>query len=504
MAMSQQPPREALLLDPATRVTCPRCEYEFSLEEGFAKKSLEAIETASLGALEKLQAEARAVEEKRAGERAAQREALLQEQLKDQQAILEAQKQQHAEALERMRQLDREAAEIREADLKKRLNEQAEQIAAAEQARAELAAREKALTAEQAGLAERVEREAAVRAEALAVAEKSKLAERLKAQDAQIASLQANELALRKDRQELEAKQQQFELEVQRKLDEERKQIADNARATEAERAKLEKADLQKKLDDTLAKLADTQRQLEQGSQQLQGEVLELLLEQELGAAFPMDEIAEVKKGARGGDALHSVRTRSEQVAGIILWEAKRAQRWSGAWPGKLKEDMRQAGAVAGVIVTTSFPAEWPDGQVFGLHEGVWLTVASAAIPLASVLREGLLEAHKARVASANKGEKMEAVYDYLTSPQFAHKLKAVYDVFDNQRKELHVERTTTMQRWKRREKQIELATVQLVGIAGDLQGLAQQDLPQLELAPRALEEPDDENDESAGEEEQE
>ncbi len=112
---------------------------------------------------------------------------------------------------------------------------------------------------------------------------------------------------------------------------------------------------------------------------------------------------------------------------------------------------------------------------------------------MAAVLREGLLEAHKARVAVANKGEKMEAVYDYLTSPQFAHKLKAVYDVFENQRKELQAERTAMLQRWKRREKQIELATVQLIGIAGDLQGLAQQDLPQLELAPAALEAPEEE-----------
>jgi hypothetical protein len=495
MTVSVGSRREAWLLDPATRVTCPKCEHEFSLEEGFAKKSLEAIEAASHGALVRMQAEARALEEKRATEKAAQREALLQEQLRSQQALLEAQKQQHADALEKMRQLDREAAERREAELTRRLNEQSARIEAAEQAQAAMAAKEQALAAQEAGFAERLEREAAVRAEALAEAERAALGEQVAAQAEQIATFQANELALRRERVELEAKQQQFELEVQRKLDEERKQIADSARAIEAERAKLEKADLQKKLDDTLAKLADTQRQLEQGSQQLQGEVLELLLEQELGAAFPMDEIAEVKKGARGGDALHRVRTRSEQVAGIILWEAKRAQRWSGAWTGKLKEDMRQAGAVAGVIVTTSFPAEWPEGQLFGLHEGVWLTAASAAIPLACVLREGLLEAHKARVASANKGEKMEAVYDYLTSPQFAHKLKAVYDVFDSQRKELHVERTTTMQRWKRREKQIELATVQLIGIAGDLQGLAQQDLPQLELAPAAIEGPSEETD---------
>jgi hypothetical protein len=402
-----------------------------------------------------------------------------------------------------MRQLDREAADARDADFRKRLAEQSQSIAAAEQAREELAAREKTLAAQQAGLEERVEREATVRAEAIAAAEKSELAGRLEAQAGQIAALQANELSLRKDRQELEAKQQQFELDVQRRLDEERKTIADSARATEAEKAKLREADMQKKLDDAMSRVAEMQRQLEQGSQQSQGEVLELLLEEQLAAAFPIDTISEVKKGARGGDAVHTVRTRSEQAAGVILWEAKRAQRWSGLWPGKLKEDLRQAGAVAGVIVTTSFPSEWPEGQQFGLYEGVWLTSAGAAIPLAAVLREGLLEAHKARVAVANKGEKMEAVYDYLTSPQFAHKLKAVYEVFDNQRKELHAERTAMLQRWKRREKQIEMATVQLIGIAGDLQGLAQQDMPQLELAPRALDAPEEETNEVEGEGEQ-
>lgn len=402
MPTMTQPGRNALLLDPATRVTCPQCEHEFSLEEGFARKSLEAIEQASHGALAQLQAEARQLEQRRAAESAAQRETELQE--------------------------------------------------------------------------------------------------RLTAQAAQIATFQANELALRRQRAELETRQQQLELDVQRRVDESRRQIEEAARAAEGERARLREADLQKRLDDATSRVAEMQRQLEQGSQQLQGEVLELLLQEELAAAFPIDTITEVKKGARGGDAVHTVKTRSEQVAGIILWEAKRAQRWSGLWPAKLKEDMRQAGAVAGVIVTTSFPSDWPARQLFGLYEGVWLTSAAAAIPMAAVLREGLLEAHKARVAVANKGEKMEAVYDYLTSPQFAHKLKAVYEVFGRLREELHAERTAMQQRWKRREKQIELATVQLVGIAGDLQGLAQQDLPQLELEPDALAAPDEAADAEADE----
>ena len=40
-----------LLLDPDTRVTCPHCEREFGLGEGFARRSLEALAQASEEAL---------------------------------------------------------------------------------------------------------------------------------------------------------------------------------------------------------------------------------------------------------------------------------------------------------------------------------------------------------------------------------------------------------------------------------------------------------------------
>ena len=48
--------------------------------------------------------------------------------------------------------------------------------------------------------------------------------------------------------------------------------------------------------------------------------------------------------------------------------------------------------------------------------------------------------------------------------------------------KELDTERTVTTQRWNRREKQIRQAVLTLAGVAGDIQGIAQQALPQLEL----------------------
>jgi hypothetical protein len=493
VANADESSRDALLLDPGTRVTCPKCEHEFSLEEGFAKKSLEAIESASADALASVKRSVAASIEGRLNREAAEREQQSQGELLALKKLLKDRDEHHADALKEMQALEKGAADAQLKRLQEMLSERDSQLETASKERQALAAKAKSLAEQEASLGERVEREAVARAAVMVGQAQASLEEQLKSKDLQIETFQTNELQLRRERQALEAGKQQLELDVQRKLDEQKREIEERVRAGEAEKSKLREADLQKTIDDMREKLEEAQRKSEQGSQQSQGEVLELLLESELAEAFPFDAITEVKKGVRGGDAVHTVTTRSGQVAGVVLWEAKRAQNWSRQWPAKLKSDMRECGAVIGVIVTTTFPPDWPEGRHFGLHEDVWLTSAAAAIPLAAVLREGVLDAHKARVASANKGEKMEAVYDYLTSPQFAHKLKAVYEVFGKLRAELNSERTVMQQRWKRREKQIELATVQLIGIAGDLQGLAQQDLPQLELEPKEIEELADE-----------
>src|SRR5258708_1398373 len=54
---------ESSLLAADTRVPCPACEQEFSLEQGFAKQALEAVEAASAGALAALKDEERAAVE---------------------------------------------------------------------------------------------------------------------------------------------------------------------------------------------------------------------------------------------------------------------------------------------------------------------------------------------------------------------------------------------------------------------------------------------------------
>jgi hypothetical protein len=470
-----------LLLTPDTTVRCPACEREFSLEQGFASKALEHLEEHSRSALAAIEDQVKHEVERRAAAMAAEHSDAAQQQIMQLQQLIEQQTQSHARALGEVRALA-------ERDFAPQLQALRAELAASGDKLKTLAEREAAVIARERQIDTSVAAAARLKADELLAADRQAFEQRLADQDQQLADLREQELQLRRSRSALEDKTAQLELEVMRRLDAARSEIESRVRAQEKERSDLEKAELQKKLDDVDAKLLEAQQKSSQGSQQLQGEVLELALEEQLRQAFPVDAFEEVRKGARGADLVQRVTTRTLQVAGTILWEAKRAKEWGRDWPAKLKQDMRAAGADVGILVTTVLPAALPAAQVFGLHEDVWVSSWGAAIPLAMALRERVLEVHKQRAISAGKGEKMEAVYDYLTSPQFAQKLKAVYGAFAAMQEDLQKERNASEQRLARREKQIATGMKELLGFAGDVQGLAQQELPQLEMEPGTVE----------------
>jgi hypothetical protein len=420
------------LLAPDIQVTCPHCQRTFALAEGFARKALESVELASAEALATLRENERLSVERQAKKLATERDAA------------------HERAL----------AEVKALTVK--------------QFTPQLDALKTQLAESQVQANQRVAQERQI------------LEQRLADQAARLQMLQSEQIELREERQRLLDQKNQMALDVQRQVD---LRVAERdalIRSQEQERTSLEKAELQKKIDDMAMKLAEAQAKAGQGSQQLQGEVLELVLEEGLRRAFPLDVIEEVKKGQRGGDVLQRVMTRSGQPAGIILWETKRARDWSAQWTVKLKEDMRASGAALGILVTTAgaLPRDWSANALFAPYDDCWVTQHATALGVAQVLRAGLIELHRQRAISAGKGEKMEALYDYLTSPQFALKLKAIYDTFIRMREELESERNVTLQRWARREKQLQAGLTQLLGVGGEIQGLAQQELPSLELEP--------------------
>jgi hypothetical protein len=462
---------ESLLLSRSTAVVCPRCEFTFSVEQGFAKQALDSLASQSAQGLAELMAQERVLAEQNA-QHAAERH----------KRELARQAETHAAAM-------KETTTAVEVSLQAKLDSLRDRLAQQQIDLQKIAERERTITAREQAVKREIQEGASRAAAELVAGERSAFEQRLREKEAQVAEMRAAEISLRTDKARIEDRAAALELEVARKLDAGRSEIEARARAQEQERAALREAEYHKTIADMRVKLNEAQLKGEQGSQQLQGEVLELAIEEGLRRSFPLDQIEEVKKGFRGGDVIQRVATRSGQVAGNLLWEAKRAKEFSPQWIAKLKEDMRQCGAEVGVLVTlpTAVPKDWKPGQMFGLHEGIWVTTWSVALHLGEVLRCGVLDCHKQRLISAGKGEKLEAVYDYLTSTHFAQKLRAVYDTFEKLREDLEAEKHQFLQRWARRDKQLQSGLSCLLGIGGEIQGLAQQELPELELTPLKL-----------------
>ena len=265
---------------------------------------------------------------------------------------------------------------------------------------------------------------------------------------------------------------------MERKLDGERTRLTTQISNRQAERFSLIEAEYKKKIDDAQKANEDLRRKLDQGSQQLQGEVLELELERMLGSAFFHDLIEEVKKGQRGADVVQTVRTPMGQACGKIIWEAKRTENWSDKWLQKLKDDQEAANADIAVIVTTAMPRGITES--FCRMGDVWVVTPQVMRPVAETLRVILLEAQRMKLVNTGRDEKMEQLYNYLSSGQFSQKLRTMLDGFESMRSDLESEKRAMQRIWAKRQTQIERVTGSMGTVVGELQAIAQEQLPQL------------------------
>jgi hypothetical protein len=287
--------------------------------------------------------------------------------------------------------------------------------------------------------------------------------------DERLRAAEQVELELRKQKRDLEERERRLELETARKLDEERRKIEEQAVRQIEEQHRLRDAEKDKKLQDALAMNEELRRKLQQGSQQTQGEVLELELEELLRAAFPFDQIEPVPKGINGADLIHRVHNKHGHCCGTIVWESKRTKGWSDGWLQKLKDDLRLVKGGIAVIVSEALPK---DIDNFGQMKGVWITSRSCALSLATALRCLLLEVSATRAAAICKNEKMEVLYSYLSGSEFRQRVEAIVESFIEMQQDLQEERRVAERRWSKREKQIQRVITNTSGMYGDLQGL--------------------------------
>jgi hypothetical protein len=317
----------------------------------------------------------------------------------------------------------------------------------------------------------------------------SEFQELLAARDRKLAEAQQQQAELIRKQRQLDDAKRELELTVEKRVQEALTATHAKARQEAEDQLKFKVLEKEQTIVAMQKQIEELRRKADQGSQQLQGEVLELELEKLLSARFPRDSIIPIPKGEYGGDLLHRVNGPVGQCCGTILWEFKQTKNWNDGWLAKLRDDQRAAQAEIAVIVSAALPK---GVETFELIESVWVTHPRALLPVALVLRQTLVEVSAARQASEGMHTKTEIVYQYLTGPRFRQRIQAIYEAFTSMQDDLNREKKVIVKQWAKRQEQIERIMQATVGMYGDLEGIVGTSLQQIEgLDFKTLEETD-------------
>jgi hypothetical protein len=307
--------------------------------------------------------------------------------------------------------------------------------------------------------------------------ELSELRDTLKTRDVKLAQAQKDQAEALRVKQEFEDAKRELDLNVQTQINQRLATVREEARKEAENEQKLKVSEKDLLISQMQQKIEELRRRSEQGSQQSQGEVLELELESLLRNKFLTDIIEPVAKGVSGADVTHKVIGNNGEHCGTILWEFKRTKNWSDGWLEKLREDRNKAKANVCIIASQSLPDTI---KSFGIIDDVWVVHFNYIIPLAALLRKSLVELSAVRQSKVGQQTKTEMMYSYLTSNEFRLRVEAVVESISNLKEDLDTEKKAIMKQWAKREKEINKAIEAIVGMYGDMQGIAGKSLPEI------------------------
>jgi hypothetical protein len=300
--------------------------------------------------------------------------------------------------------------------------------------------------------------------------EVSDLQEVLQAKETKLAEAQKAQAGVIRKQRELDDAKRELDLTVEKRVRESLSAVRDRARHEAEEGLKFKVAEKEQTIAGMQRQIEELKRKAEQGSQQLQGEVLELDLESQLKAKFPRDTVEPVPKGQFAGDIVQRVFGPHGNLCGTLLWESKRTKNWSDGWLAKLRDDQRAAKADLALIVSTALPKGI---EGFDLVEGIWIVEPRCFIPVATALRQSIIELAAVRQTREGQQTKMGMVYEYLTGSRFRQRVEAIVEQFAEMHEDLDKERRTMTRLWAKREEQIRGVIDSTAGMYGDLQGIA-------------------------------
>ncbi len=308
--------------------------------------------------------------------------------------------------------------------------------------------------------------------------ELASLQEILDQRNTKLEQAQKEQANLLKKGRELDDQKREMNLTIEKRVEKEVEEVRKKAKTAAEGSMQLKVLEKEQQIASMQRTIEDLKRKAEQGSQQLQGEVQEINLEEILKSKFPLDNIEPVPKGVSGADVVQHVVDLNGVPCGTILWESKRTKKWSDGWLAKLRTDQRAEGAEISILMSQALPK---DIESFSQIDGVWVTAPKYSLPLVTALRQTLIEVAVAKYSKQGQQTKAEMVYDYLISHRFRHRVEAIIEKFSDMQTDLDRERKAMTRLWAKRDTQIQTAIESTVGMVGDLQGIAGAEIQEIE-----------------------
>lgn len=310
-------------------------------------------------------------------------------------------------------------------------------------------------------------------------AQLAELESELQRKSSQLIELNQTKAKLLQLSREMEEKETAIHLKMEEELTRRLSEMKSSVKNQIQLESELKLKEKQNVIDSLKQKLQDASQRIEQGSMQMQGEMMELTVEEILRETNPTDTIEEVKKGINGFDAKQVIRFNGNEV-GSIGYEVKNTKAWSDGFIEKIKTDNLTAKCDLLVIVTKTPPKEM-EGQRFKLVNGVWVTNLQYLADLSTLLRFGLLKVHQQRITQQNGDSKAHMLYAFLTSQECQSLFNSMMDGL-KKIEELNDEEEKKLQAlFKKRKKQLEQLMSHFISYYGTMKGISEDSIQDVE-----------------------
>jgi len=231
--------------------------------------------------------------------------------------------------------------------------------------------------------------------------------------------------------------------------------------------------------------LKETVRQLREGTTpQTEGLEFEDNLTRRLTKEFPSDE---VQHKGKSGDILHAVFDAKEQC-GLIVYELKRTRFIQTDHVRQAAEARQIRGADIAILVTTGTRRGF---NGFSTMDGIPVVAPQGVIALVAILREHLVQMHRANVSREQRELIAKRVIAFLTGAQFRNHIGGIVQMATELQRMLKTEAKAHMKAWQERwgcYQSISWGSAQIkANLALVFQGKSPESLPQPKCAPLLL-----------------